>query len=147
MRLNRFLSRFFLILGFTIVMLAIKYQSQLKEIAGFNLGKSKTHLDNFFSPEVSRKRPLSLLQRETELKLYIGQPFIDFSAQEWEEFWSLIYGVYPKGEPEKPGMPKKMRQLTTDEIAFELMELYPQLFAYFQESYWRALFDIALGKK
>jgi hypothetical protein len=38
--------------------------------------------DNFFfqaGPRAERRRPISLLVKETELKLYVGEPFRDFT--------------------------------------------------------------------
>jgi len=54
--------------------------------------------------------------------------------------------AFPKDYPERKGLPKKMRQLTTDEIADELIDLYPEPFAYLQEDQWRQFFGILLEK-
>lgn len=90
---------------------------------------------------------MSLMERETELKLYIGQPFLDFTPKEWNDFWNLLYGTFPKDSPEREGLPQRLRQLTEDEIAFELMERYPAPFSYFQKNHWDTLFSIALKKR
>lgn len=148
MRFKRFLPKILLAFGFLTLFLIIKYQNSIKDIWSFNLEKVKIYFDNFFyqtSSQPKRHRPLSLMERETELKLYIGEPFRDFTQNDWNEFWNLIYGAFPKEAPKK-GLPKKMRQLTPDEIAFELMSRYPSPFAYFKESHWQIFFGIVLKK-
>lgn len=138
-----------MILGFPALFLIIKYQSSIKEAWLFNLEKVKIYFDNFFSDsdaQTARRRPLSLAERETELKLYIGEPFKDFTPADWNEFWNLIYGRFSKENPDRQSLPKKMRQLTLDEIAYELMYRYPQPFAYFTESHWKIFFSIIAKK-
>lgn len=149
MRPNRVLPKILLIVGFSILFLIIKYQDSIKDFASFNLEKMKIHFDNFFSEEdsrITRHRPFSLLEKETELKLYIGEPFKSFTREDFNEFWHLIYGTFPKDIPDREGLPRKTRQLTSDEIAFELMSLYPQPFAYFKSEHWQTFFDIVLKK-
>jgi len=149
MRLKRLLPPFLLIIGFAVLFFVIKYRESLQDLSSFNLEKLKTYVDNFFyesSPELKRRRPFSLTQKETELKLYIGQPFKDFSYSDWREFWNLVYGSFPKEPPEKEGLPPRMRQLTQDEIAFELMSRYSQPFAYFGTNQWQSFFGILFKK-
>jgi len=149
MRFNKILPKILLIAGFFILYLVIRYQSNIREAWQFNLEKVKIYFDNFFfesSSRRQRRRPWSLDQKETELKLYIGEPFRSFSRKDWNDFWQLIYGAFPKEEPGKQGLPKKMRQLTLDEISFELMDRYPQPFGFFRENHWKIFFGIILQK-
>lgn len=149
MRSKRILPKILLIAGFLALYLILKYQTSIKEFCSFNLEKLKIHFDNFFfaaGSGLERHRPFSLIEKETELKLYIGQPFINFDQDDWREFWNLIYGVFPEGIAEKPGLPKRVRQLTTDEITFELMSLYPNPLSYFKEEHWKTFFNIILKK-
>lgn len=149
MRFKRFLPKILLILLILALFLIIKYQNTIKDIWLFNLEKFKTWFDNFFyftSSEPKRRSPISLLKKETELKLYVGEPFRSFSRQQWQEFWHIIYAAFPKEPPEREGLPKRMRQLTLDEIAFKLMSLYPQPFAYFKEEHWKLFFNILLAR-
>lgn len=149
MRFKKILPKFLLIAGFLAVSLIFKYQSPIKEFCAFSLEKLKIYFDNFFygaSSKIERHRPISLIQQETELKLYVGQPFIDFDKGDWKEFWNLIYGVFPEKIPEKPGLPKRIRQLTQDEIAFELTSRYYNPFSHFRAKQWGMFFGIILKK-
>lgn len=149
MQFRRYSPRIFLISGIILLILIIKYQNVIRDVWLFNLGKFRIYFDNFFYETSSgprRHRPLSLLERETELKLYIGEPFRNFSQRDWNKFWNLIYSAFPRETPERQGLPKRMRQLTLDEIASELMLLYPQPFTYFKESHWNTFFGIVLKK-
>ncbi len=149
MSFKRLLPKILLAAGFLSLLFIIKYQGRIKDLLGLNLNKTGDYVDNIsydldYKPK--RHRPVSLLVRETELKLYIGEPFRDFNKSEWEKFWNIIYGVFPKGDPEKPGLVSKKRQLTDDEITYELMKTYPQPFTYFRENHWKMFFDI-ISKK
>lgn len=149
MPFKRFLPKVLLIAGFAVLFLIIVYQSPIKDIWLLNLERLQIYIDNFFNaagPEPRRQRPISLLQKEIELKLYIGEPFKGFSETDWNDFWRFVYGGYPKELPGKQGLPMKMRQLTTDEIASELAFRYPQPFAYFTERHWKTFFDILFAK-
>ncbi len=149
MPVKKILPKILIIFGFLALFMIVSYRSAIKEKLTFQFEKLKTHTDNFFfksGPGMQRRPPLSLLQRETELRLYIGEPFNSFSEKQWQEFWDVIYEAYPRGAPEKEGLPRKMRQLTEDEIAFELIELYPRPFANFREGHWRIFFGIVLKK-
>lgn len=149
MRFDKFLPKILLVVGFLALFLIIKYQSPIKEKLAFHLERISIYFDNFFyhaSSKPERHRPVSLLERETELKLYIGQPFRDFTRKDWARFWNLIYGAFPKEAPEKQGLPRKARQLTQGEIASELILRYPNPFSYFQKNHWEMLFSIVLKK-
>ncbi len=145
MPFRRFLPKFLLFVGFLSLYLIIIFQGRIKDFLGVNYDKAKEYIDyisydlNF---EFKRNRPLSLLQRETELKLYIGQPFRDFKRSDWEKFWDIIYGIFPKKEPKEPGLVSKRRQLTEDEIIYELKKAYPQPFTYFRPEHWNIFFSI-----
>ncbi len=121
----------------------------MKDLWLNNAERFKIYVNNFFyqfSSDLERRRPVSLVEREEELKAYIGEPFITFTQSDWNRFWNLIYGGFQKEDPERPGLPKKMRQLTENEIAYELMSLYPQPFSYFKDSHWRILFSIIFNR-
>lgn len=150
MRGKRLLPKVLLIAGILALFLILKYQNALKETRLFNLEKARIHFDNFFyfaGSKPQRKRPVALEQKETELKLYVGEPFRDFSSEDWKSFWDLVYGARPKDDPEKPGLPRRVRQLTADEIAAELISLYPAPFVFFSEAHWESFFGIIFKKR
>ncbi|TAM42638.1 hypothetical protein EPN54_01025, partial [bacterium] len=102
MPFKRLLPKFLLVAGFLSLSLIIIFQARIKDFLGVNYDRAREYANyilydlNF---EFKRHRPLSLLERETELKLYIGDPFRDFSRSDWEKFWNLIYGIFPKNGP------------------------------------------------
>lgn len=145
----KILPRLLLAIGVFALALIFNYRESIRDLSSFNIQKLRIYIDNFFyeaGKEPSRRRPVSLLNKETELKLYIGAPFRDFTRSEWDDFWNLIYGGFPKEEPERKGLPKRNRQLTLDEIASELAQRYPSVFAYFKEKHWRMFFGLILEK-
>jgi hypothetical protein len=114
-------------------------------VLSWQLKKAAVYVDNFFyfaKSGVKRRPPITLIERETELKLYIGAPFKDFTRRDWNEFWNLVYGAFLKENPEDTNLPKKMRQLTEEEIAQKLTSFYPMPFSFFQERAWQSFFQI-----
>jgi hypothetical protein len=149
MSFKRLLPKFLLVAGFLSLFFIIKYQGQIKDLLGLNLDKAKDYIDYVsydLNYEAKRHRPVSLLVRETELRLYIGEPFRDFNRSDWEKFWNIIYGIFPKAGPKEPGLVSKRGQLTEDEITYELMKTYPQPFTYFREEHWKIFFSIIFKK-
>lgn len=149
MWLRRLFPKLFLITGFLLLFLIFRYQNSLKDLWQVNFEKLKIYTDNFFfqfDPALERNRPTSLVERQEELKVYIGEPFISFTNRDWDKFWHIIYGGFLKENRENPDLPKKMRQLDHHEIMYELASLYPQPFAFFQDSHWRIFFGIILKK-
>jgi hypothetical protein len=140
------LPKILLVIGFLALFLIIKYQNSIKDLWLFNLEKLKIHLDNFLNPQIERRRPITLLDREDELRLYIGEPFRNFTPEDWDWFWDIVYGVFPEGEPQKKGLPKGMRQLNFNEISSKLMSRYPQPFTYFKKEHWNIFFGIIFKK-
>lgn len=144
----KILPRISLIIGFVLLFFLVKYQGQLKDFWSFFIDKVSIYSDNYFFPSgktPERKRPVALMERETELVLYIGDPFKEFTAEDWETFWNMMYGGFQKEESGE-NMPRKMRQLTEEEIKNELSSRYPQPFSYFSDQHWKILFGIVFKK-
>ena len=149
MRFRRHLPKIFIASGFLFLFLIVKYQGYIRDLWSFNLEKIQIYSDNFFygtSPEVRRRRPVSTLKKETELQMYVGEPFRSFNRRQWREFWNLVYGAFPKEKPLRGGLPDRMRQLTEDEIATELMRRYPAPFSYFKGNHWQMFFELVLER-
>ncbi|MFH0935696.1 MAG: hypothetical protein V1828_02400 [Candidatus Omnitrophota bacterium] len=149
MPFKKALPRISLFVVLLALVMIIKYREEIRQFASFNLYKVKIHADNFFygaGPGPKRHQPVALLQKETELALYVGEPFRSFRKSDWREFWEIIYGAYPMDAPEKPGLPRRVRQMDRDELAYELAMRYPQPFAYFTPEHWRIFFSIIFSK-
>lgn len=105
-------------------------------------------MDNFnraFSPV--RSRPISTLQKEEELKMYVGAPFLGFQGSDWEKFWNIVYGLFPIDYPENERLPPRTRQLTNPEMQEKLKELYPSPFSSFQDQHWQQFWQIIFKSK
>jgi len=145
----KILPKIFLIVGFGLLFFLVKYQGALKNGIFFNNEKFKTYFNNFFfdlGSGAQRHRPLTFEEKETELRLYIGDPFRDFERRDWEKFWNIIYGGFLKQDLERPDLPKRKRQLTEGEIIEELISRYPTPFTFFTESHWQTFFGIIFKK-
>jgi len=149
MPFKRHLPRFLLVVGFLSLSLIIIFQGPIKDFLGVNFDKAREYAGFIFYDlnfEYKRQKPITLLKKETELRLYIGEPFRSFNRSDWENFWNIIYGIFPKTDPNQPGLVAKRRQLTEDEIAAELKKMYPQPFIYFMQDHWNMFFEVIFKK-
>ena len=142
---KKILPKALLLAGFLVLALAIRYQNNIKELWSFNIEKLNIYFYNTFyqsNSEPKRKPSLSLINKEAELKLYIGVPFTGFDEADWQKFWDIIYEAYPLASPEREGLPNKVRQLTEGEIKDRLASKYPTPFGYFKDNHWQTFFSI-----
>lgn len=145
MPFKKILPKILLVVGLLALLVIVGYRNQISEFLSFNLKKVKIHTDNFFYESGSgakRHKPITLLEKETQLRLYVGEPFRSFNRKDWGEFWSIVYGAYPMDRPEKEGLPRRIRQMGQEELAYELALRYPQPFAYFTSEHWKVFFSI-----
>jgi hypothetical protein len=144
------------VLSFVIVFLIIIGAISFKKSHLYQSFREK--LDNFYqyiaqfievkkhnlSMELSppRKPPLTLIEKETQLRMFLPNFFGRFDREEWENFWALIY------EPieETQGAFKVKRYRTKEEIEDYLAYYYPQPFSYFRKQHWDYFWNIVLGK-
>lgn len=149
MPFRKILPKILLLIGFLALVIIVRYREQITEFWFFNLQKVKIHTDNFLYESgsgVKRHKPVTFLEKETELQLYVGEPFRSFNRKDWGEFWGIVYGAYPMDTPEKKGLPRRIRQMDQEEIAYELALRYPQPFVYFTQEHWNIFFSIIFKK-
>ena len=92
----------------------------------------------------SRRRPLSTMELEEYLKSNLAVPFANFSQDDWEWFWQLLYA---KVTDDSSGWPKRKVQRTRQEIQDILTDYYYQPFGFFKEEQWRIFWqDILKGR-
>ncbi|MFH1045805.1 MAG: hypothetical protein V1727_02440 [Candidatus Omnitrophota bacterium] len=89
----------------------------------------KSFRDSLF---YARKAPLTTIELEANLQNSCPDPFAQFSPQDWQWFWKLLYGRVE----DKSRWPRTTRQMTQDEVEAELAYSYPQPFANFREEQW-----------
>jgi hypothetical protein len=105
-------------------------------------------LNNFTSQfNLERSRPINPIDKEENLKMVIGQPFLGFRRVDWEEFWNTLYGVFPLDYSDNERLPPRSRQLTYPEMEKRLKKLYPTPFSYFQDEHWQQFWQVIFGKK
>lgn len=133
--------RLALILLLALICIIFFSRNVIRKQWGNFLSNIKINFDNFFyemSPE--RSKPISTLEKETRLITLIQDPFRDFTQDDWQKFWHIIYGVYP--EKPQAGKASKKRQLTQDEMEEQLIKDYPMPFSYFTEQHWAEFWKI-----
>lgn len=93
-----------------------------------------------FSPQ--RTPPLTTVKQEAALLSFLPGVFNDFGYQDWQEFWSVIYG--PIEEQEDSFKVKRYR--TKEEMERYLRSRYGEPFSSFSKDNWDAFWNIALSK-
>lgn len=81
----------------------------------------------------ARRAPLSTIELEERLKANLAVPFGKFSRRDWDWFWRLLYGRFKE---DTPGWPKRVRQLSREEIQDNLIDYYYRPFASFGDKQW-----------
>ena len=93
------------------------------------------------SMEVSpkRKRPLTFIEHEEALRIYLPNIFEKFDSRQWRKFWDLIY------EPikEKQGSFTVKGYRTKEEIETHLKHEYPDPLGYFRQNHWFDFWSVA----
>lgn len=93
-----------------------------------------TLLDNlvdFIFPK--RRHPVTTIELEENLKSYLPVPFTNFTQEDWDRFWHLLYDRFTQDEDR---WPKRKRQLTKDQAQQALAEYYYQPFGSFNQRQW-----------
>jgi len=145
---SKIIARLWLLIFACSIAIIFIFRAQIASCLKFHFAKNRIVIGNIM-PDSSapgyRSKPVSLLVKEIELKLYFGEPFKSFNLKEWGRFWELIYGEFPL-QSVAEGLPKKNRQLTFEEISLKLINLYPDIFSHYQNNHWQSFFDLILKK-
>ena len=88
-----------------------------------------------------RRRPFSLMAKKDKLMMFAPQAFREFTQEDWNDFWDLIYEHKEVGE----GFIKQKVQRSPEEIQDFLSYEFPG-FYYFTENNWGRFWGIILGK-
>lgn len=146
---ERFLTRFSLVAILLISLLMFSARDNLNDNWQSFLGvlrDFKSDISESLKAE-ERAMPLSTAVAETQLALYIGEPFKGFSRSDWQDFWRLIYGRHFMPNPRGRGWPHIYRQLSLGEIRVRLIDVYVIPFARFSDQQWGIFLGIALKQE
>lgn len=91
----------------------------------------------------ARKRPLTTIELEGNLKANLAVPFASFNQRDWQWFWHLLYGRYTQ---DSDGWPKRKRQLTKEEIQNILADSY-RPFGRFSPQQWEVFWQRILKRR
>jgi hypothetical protein len=129
-----------IIVGWAVLVTALLTCLQIAKHPGMrrlreNLKDKFTTIISNFSDRglIWRRRPITTIDLEENLKVNLAVPFREFSEEDWDWFWELMYEKYPK---EGVGWLKRKRQLDRQEIESILTNYYYQPFGSFREEQW-----------
>ena len=103
--------------------------------------KAKKHnLSQTMDPE--RKTPLTFIDKETELELFLPDIFERFKPKDWESFWEVIYDPVEK----KEGRFKVKKHRTKKELTKYFKSKYGGAFLIFDSGHWSYFWQIVLDE-
>lgn len=147
MRLN-FWPKPLIVCGIILVFILYTARENLRYDWDDLIENARIVMDNLvYSMNPERAKGITSLEKEENLKSYVGEPFKRFRSSDWQEFWNVIYGVYPIEHSQNRRLPPSVRQLSYPEMEARLKELYPAPFGYFKEEHWQQFWPVVLGKK
>lgn len=149
MRTHRsFLPKLLILFGVALAFMLYFSKRNLKEDFNAFVENVNVFVDNIsYSLNPERSKSISTLEKETNLKYYVGEPFISFRKADWDKFWDILYGIFPVDYSEDERVSPRARQLKYAEMESRLKEWYPNPFSYFQEQHWQQFWQIIFGKK
>lgn len=118
-----------------------KKMERLGDEAGEFMAARKHAVEMEMSPE--RKRPITFIEKEEKLRMFVPSVFEGFSDQAWQDFWDYIY--VPINDTS--GKYTTKRQRTKEEIKSLLLSKYPKYFSRFRPDHWHYFWEIVLGNE
>ena len=143
-----FWPKILILAGIALACILFFARDNLKDDLGDIVDSAGILIHNFqygLSPE--RSKPNTAIDKEESLKSFVGEPFTTFRRPDWDEFWNILYGIFPVDYSENERLPVKVRQLNYSEMEAKLKEAYPAPFTYFQDQHWQQFWQIVFGKK
>ena len=94
----------------------------------------------FMEMAPKRSRPITLIEQETNLRLFAPQLFSRFEDAEWQRFWSIIY--QPINDKKSRFATKRYRN--REEMESQLIAHYPDPFEYLKQDQWKSFWTEVL---
>ena len=110
-----------------------------KNVLHFLKTNTKILTNNILKLFKSKKdSSFSLLGRKMQLLAFLPSFFSNFNNQDWQEFWSIVYGV----EEDNAGYMRQLLQKDQETIVAHLKFNYPDTFLNFSSEHWAKFFSI-----
>jgi hypothetical protein len=116
-----------------------KKAERVKKSAGEFMQAKKQVMEMEMSP--TRKRPITFIEKEEKLRMFVPNVFEGFSEKAWEGFWDYIY--LPIDDTSGKYLTKRHR--TKEEIQSFLANKYSDPFSRFRSDHWHYFWEIVLG--
>jgi len=145
---QRLVVRLWLLLGFLATCLIFFFRANLKQDYIDLTTNLKVRRDNLiYSAFPDRTAFYGIENKKIELKVKLAPVFDNFTVDEWQDFWQIIYKIYPELFSQGERIPPYSTQLTIDEIKEALGMRFPYPFTYFDDGHWKQFFKILRIKK
>jgi len=92
-----------------------------------------------------RRKPIIISDKEVSLKQLYPSFFNNFTRDDWDEFWDILYGVHPLIKFSNEKLPAANRNLSVAEVQEVLIKRYPEAFSQFKEENWKTFWKEIMG--
>lgn len=134
------------LVGGIVIVLAVAIRQNLsRDISDIvTLAKIGRHNAEYqLSPD--RRKPITVTDKEVGLRQLYPTFFNNFSREDWNEFWDIIYGAHPLINFSNEKLPAADRNLSVAEVQDALMKRYPEAFSQFGSDNWRLFWKEIFG--
>ena len=107
---NRYFAK--ILISSLIILIVVIFLNQASIRNAFQNSSSflETAKDNFSSQfDKKRSAPITLIEKEENLKIFMGALVHNFTQEDWDNFWVIIYGMQER-ESDNPFLPKQLYQ-------------------------------------
>jgi hypothetical protein len=136
-----------LVLGISVVaILVVAIRQNLLQDANdmVTMMKIGTHNAGYqLTPD--RRKPIIISDKEVSLKQLYPSFFNNFTRDDWDEFWDILYGVHPLIKFSNDKLPAANRNLSVAEVQQVLIKRYPEAFTQFKEENWKTFWKEIMG--
>ncbi len=136
-----------LVLGVGIVVILVVairqnlFQDINDMVATMKIGRHNVEYQ--LSPD--RRKPLIVSDKEVSLKQLYPTFFNNFTRDDWNEFWDIIYGIHPLINFNNEKLSPAQRNYSISEIEQVIKKRYPEAFSQFNEENWKIFWKEIFG--
>ena len=135
---RRLIIRVWLIVGFLSAGFLFLLRKNLrKDYLDFESAVDVTSANLAYDLVPPRMALMGFMLKEEQLKLAFSPIFSQFSRDDWQRLWHIIYGIYPEYPTVNERVPPRRTQLSIAELEEELASNFPQLFGAFTGEHWK----------
>ncbi len=133
---NRYFAKILIFVLIVVIVVIIFNQGFIRNTLQDSSSFFEKAKDNFSSQfDKKRSAPITLIEKEENLRLFMGPLVHDFTQEDWDRFWNVIYGMQEK-PADNPFLPKEFYQYSIEQAQDQLRRMFPGSFGRLGPEHW-----------